>query len=461
MPKIIRKITDSSDLTNLFFILWLSVLVHFWRITYPNSIVFDEVTFGKFLNSYAKGEYYFDLHPPLGKLILGWASYLGGINPNFNYDKIGTVFSEQTFIWLRSFTAFTGSLIPVFAALLLRGLGFSKWVAVIAAVLIIFENALLVISRTFVFDIFLLSFGFASIAVGVWSHRLKSKTLWWFSWILAASAFSIKWTGLSFLGILSLWEIQRGWSSKLLGVSLRRLMLGLSAAFAVYFLIFAVHFSWTPRSGMGNDFMSPEFQSGLIGNRYHGNPGLVRPSLWIQFIELNKMMWAYQKTMNQNHPYSSPWYSWPLMYRPIYFWGNTGGELKERIYLLGNPWLWLSSTLAVIFFFVKTWSKGKLWLKKSIDEAQTREFCLLLIFVANYIPFILIGRVMFIYHYLVALITALMILAVTLEKLKKLEWKWGFFIVAFGCFCFFAPLSYALPLTDSEYQWRLWLPSWL
>ncbi len=456
-----KKLIDSIDLVNLFFITWLSVLVHFWRITYPNSIVFDEVTFGKFLNSYAKGEYYFDLHPPLGKLLLAWAAYFGGINPNFNYDKIGTVFTENTYVWLRSLTALAGALIPTFVALLLRGLRFSRWVAVVAALLVIFENALLVISRTFVFDVFLLSFGFASLAVGVWSHRQQNKILWWLSWILGAAAFSIKWTGLSFLGLLSLWELQRAFQLRLYGLSLRRLVVGWSAAFAVYFLIFAIHFSWTPRSGIGNDFMTPEFQSGLLGNRFYGSPELVRPSLFGQFIELNKMMWAYQKTMNQSHPYSSAWYTWPLLYRPIYFWGNTGTALKERIYLLGNPWIWWSSTLAVMFFFAITWSKGRHWVSKGIDESQSREFCLLIIFVANYLPFILIGRVMFIYHYLVALIVALMILAVVLEKIKKRPWVWGFLGIGLISFCFFAPLSYALPLTDSEYQLRLWFASWL
>lgn len=456
-----KKIDEKIGLFDLAFITWLSVLLHFWRITYPNSVVFDEVTFGKFLNAYAKGEYYFDLHPPLGKLLLAWASYFGGLDPQFNYEKIGTVFTNSAYIWIRSLTAFAGALIPTSVALFMRGLGFSRRVAVFAALFVIFENALLVISRTFVFDIFLISFGFASLAAGVWFWRTQNKILWWMAWLLGAAAFSIKWTGLSFLGVLTLWELQKGWKDGSLSSSLSKLLVGWLAAGVFYFFVFVVHFSWTPNSGIGNDFMSAEFQSGLIGSRYYGRANMQRPSLWGQFIELNKMMWSYQKTMNQAHPYSSQWYTWPLLYRPIYFWGNTDLQLKERIYLLGNPWLWWCSTVAIAAFLFRTWRYWRAWLVQAIDGQQSREFCLVLLFVANYLPFVLIGRVMFIYHYLVALVAALMVLAVTIDRWSNRRWVWIFLATAIISFCYFAPLSYALPLSDAQYNWRLWFSSWL
>jgi dolichyl-phosphate-mannose-protein mannosyltransferase len=456
-----KKLSQSVSLVDIIFITWLSLLVHLWRITYPGSVVFDEVTFGKFLNAYAKGEYYFDLHPPLGKLLLWWAAQWGGIDPTFNYEKIGTVFTQSTYVWLRSLTALAGALVPTSVALIMRGLGFSRRVLVLAALFVIFENALTVISRTFVFDIFLLFFGFASLAFGVWAQRTKKPAFWWAAWLLAAAAFSIKWTGLSFLGVLTLWELREGWVQKNFNLALRKLVTGWTVAFVFYFIIFAIHFAATPNSGIGNDFMTAEFQSGLIGSRFHGSPDLKKPNLLSQFIELNKMMWSYQKGMNQSHPYSSRWYSWPVLGRPIYFWGKTDSVLKERIYLVGNPLLWWVSSLMVIYFIYLSWRSWRDWLVEPINGSASREFFLCFLYLVNFLPFVFIGRVMFLYHYFVALVVALMILAVVIDKIKKQFLVWLFLGGVLVSFCFFAPLTYALPLSDLEYHWRVWFPSWM
>lgn len=458
-----QKIQNSIGLIDLILLFWLSCMVHFWRISYPNSIVFDEVTFGKFLNAYAKGEYYFDLHPPLGKLLFYAVASIGRINTGFSYDKIGTIYTDSTYVWLRSLTALGGTVIPIFSALVLRGLGFSRWVAVIAALLIIFENALIVISRTFIFDVFILTFGFASLAFGIWFHRTHKKYLGWISWILGAAAFSIKWTGLSFLGVLTLWELHSAFKTKKYWNSSRRLFFGWMSAFSFYFIIFLIHFKFTPYSGMGNDFMSAEFQSGLKGNQYYAKLNIKSLNYFEKFLELNKMMLAYQKTMNQGHPYSSSWYSWPFLVRPIYFWGNTESLLKERIYLLGNPILWWSVSLSLIFFILANLRNAKAWISEEISGSKSREFCLLILFTINFIPFIFIGRIMFIYHYLVALVVGLMILAVGLEKIALLRPRlvWIFLGICFISFYYFSPLTYALPLSDLEYEYRLWLPSWL
>ena len=37
-------------------------------------MVFDELHFGKFVNGYVKGEYFFDIHPPFSKLLIAFAA---------------------------------------------------------------------------------------------------------------------------------------------------------------------------------------------------------------------------------------------------------------------------------------------------------------------------------------------------------------------------------------------------
>src|SRR5438045_2883656 len=52
-----------------------------WSLFYPNAVVFDEVYFKAFAAHYLDHRYYFDIHPPLGKLIIAGYAHLSGLTP--------------------------------------------------------------------------------------------------------------------------------------------------------------------------------------------------------------------------------------------------------------------------------------------------------------------------------------------------------------------------------------------
>jgi len=45
----------------------IAAFTRYWRLDRPPAVVFDEHHFGRFTNQYWKGEYFFDIHPPLGE----------------------------------------------------------------------------------------------------------------------------------------------------------------------------------------------------------------------------------------------------------------------------------------------------------------------------------------------------------------------------------------------------------
>ena len=99
----------------------VSLTLHFVGIWHPREAVFDEVHFGKFVSGYFTGEYFFDIHPPLGKLMIAGMGKAAGFQPGFDFIKIGEEYPNNQYIWLRFLPALFGSLlIPLVYLLTLR-----------------------------------------------------------------------------------------------------------------------------------------------------------------------------------------------------------------------------------------------------------------------------------------------------------------------------------------------------
>jgi dolichyl-phosphate-mannose--protein O-mannosyl transferase len=145
------------------------------------------------------------------------------------------------------------------------------------------------------------------------------------------------------------------------------------------------------------------------------------------------------------------------MQRTIYYWVNE----NSRIYLVGNPVIWWSSTTAVLM--------GIIYLILSIRIRKKDATLLFLLagYVVNILPFIGVSRVMFLYHYFTAYVFAIMILAWLIahplngSENKNSKIIFGVLITASVIgFLFFAPLSYGLDLSTESFRARIWLKGW-
>lgn len=118
----------------------VALIVRFWRIGHPDQVVFDEVHFGGFANQYLRREYYFDVHPPLAKMLNAVAGLLVGYDGSFGFESIGDSYSEThvPYVGLRSFVAIMGGLtIPIVYATM-RESGYPVAIAAFSALLIVF-----------------------------------------------------------------------------------------------------------------------------------------------------------------------------------------------------------------------------------------------------------------------------------------------------------------------------------
>ncbi len=478
----------------LFVILAISsFIVHFAFLSYPNQTIFDEVYFGKFAADYFSHEYYFDIHPPLGKLIIaGWA-WLTDFNLVFSFNKIGEAANSQLFFTLRFLPALFGSLFVLlfswFAYLATR----SKQIALIAGTLILLDNAFLVQSKITAIDIFLVFFEILAFCFFLLYQKEKSFSKKWFAFLILTGvnfglAVSIKLTGLATIGIIGVILLAKIFSNKISewlspeptlsssvstlpvlkkksnsyisplpvlgrgrlrgGNKFKEFLIAIiiipAIGFMVYLVPFYAHFSLLNKSGTGDAFMSTVWQSELKnGKKSTPNP----LNFQEKFNELNTAMYNYSANLTATHPFSSTWNQWPIDKKPIYYWyqGPTpdNGEKIGKIYFLGNPVLWWLALGAIGLTLVRIISKKE---RQTITPFM---YFLLLAYFANLLPFIGIKRVAFLYHYLLAVSFAILLLSVYLEKLwqKDKEIFAALMIAIAITFAILAPLSYGWLMT--------------
>jgi dolichyl-phosphate-mannose-protein mannosyltransferase len=120
----------------------LAFIVRVWMIYHPDEVVFDEVHFGKFASFYLKNEYYFDVHPPLGKLLLALVGYCVGYEGDFLFEKIGLNYRDQSvpYVAFRIWCACCGVGVVPFAILIMKEVGVSVIAATLGASMLVFGS---------------------------------------------------------------------------------------------------------------------------------------------------------------------------------------------------------------------------------------------------------------------------------------------------------------------------------
>ncbi|KAI9488653.1 glycosyltransferase family 39 protein [Zychaea mexicana] len=267
-------------------------LLAFWTrfrdIDRSHKVVWDEAHFGKFGSYYLKHEFYFDVHPPLGKMLVALSGWLAGYDGSFSFES-GKEYPENVnFAAMRIFNAFWGALIIPMAYATSRQLGMSMAASTLAAAMVLCDTAYLCISRFILLDSMLLFFTCASLyclaGIRKARHSPFSKA-WWF-WLTMTGVSlgcvsSVKWVGLFAVALVGLYTIEELWDlfgdlklPKLAYLEhwIARGVALIAIPAIIYMASFFAHFTVLNKSGPGDAQMSSLFQAQLEGNELAENP---------------------------------------------------------------------------------------------------------------------------------------------------------------------------------------------
>ena len=149
-------------------------------------------------------------------------------------------------------------------------------------------------------------------------------------------------------------------------------------------------------------------------------PALIYTLSYLPFISANGTgfagmiknqsdMFNYHKGVTETHSFSSEWYKWPIMYRPIWYYSGTVSDtVKEGISSFGNPLVWWAGIPA--FFYVAYCAFAK---------KDKSALFLTVGYLAELLPWIPVTRVTFIYHYFPCVPFVAMMLAYSAQMLIK------------------------------------------
>jgi dolichyl-phosphate-mannose-protein mannosyltransferase len=198
-------------------------------------------------------------------------------------------------------------------------------------------------------------------------------------------------------------------------------------------------------------------------------------------VQYQQQAYIYHATLTATHPYGSPWFSWPFLYRPVAYYYEyqglgvdsvTHNQLVAGIVDLGNPLIWWASIPAVLslpYFVLR---------HRSFPAAV-----ILVGFVTQYLPWARITRVIFLYHMFGGLIFMVLALAFVLVRMHEagpiridffgdqmvMRTRYvvpAFLVLVVVVFLYFYPVWTGLPISNPSYLnvfpfGKMWLRTWI
>lgn len=510
------------EITVFWLIIVAALITRVWGLQQPHAMIFDETYYVKdawslwnhgyetqwpkdadqeLLNGNAYG--YLEtssyvVHPPLGKWVMGAGMAFFG--------------PSNTFAW-RIMVALAGVVMVALVWLIAKRLFASFAIAAFAALLMTFSGNGIVMSRVALLDNLVAMFALLGVFFMLkdrdWHRRemrsiLSLKTLpereamrlgpvlWFRPWLWAAAvafgcATATKWSGGYFLAAFCVYIVfddlvlRHRFRFRLAELgSLRQALATFAMTVPVALAVYLTSWlGWFITSGGYDRNWANEHASEVSG------PLSLLPKSMQSFVTYQREVAKFHLGLNSDHPYKSAPLEWLWERRPTLMYikrdqigqngcgaqnGCTSGILQAE-----NPVLWylgiLSAIVVLGIAIAMLFNRSRLWQSGFI----------LFGFVGGYLPWIITSSRSSVYNFYTIAFTPYVVLSLAMVMWllwrrrpsgRVLDRPWLFtvdtgrivvtatLVVILAVSVFFMPIWTGLQLSNDEWLWRMWLPTW-
>ncbi len=462
--------------------------------TFRNSMYFDEIYHGRTAYEFIHGlTSYENTHPPFGKILISLGVALFGMNP-FGWRIIGVLFGI--------------AMVP-FVYLFARRISDSTLLAALACTLFTFDFMHFAQTRLATIDVYVTFF-----VILMYYFMYQYSQLSFYDTELKKT-----WLPLGACGVCMGFGVASKWTGIYAGA-------GLALIFFSTLYRRAKEYRFAKKNPSGStcgishkhviEHFAPDTKRtvGFCMVFFVAVPALIYLLSYLPFRDYSdralfdrmlynqKTMFGYHSGLDSTHPYSSTWYEWPIMKRPIWYYSRTvtktphtpsknlrpeadTGEaniaasngtakfpyrttdtvpqpvdtgLREGISSFGNPavwWLGIPAALHMVY----------LWFRKKDKNAAF----LVIGYLAQYLPWFFVTRITFIYHYFPSVIFVVLMIMYSIMQEKENMSKRTFFgiVLLYGAasvilFLMFYPVLAGQPVAASYVaKYLRWFKSWV
>ncbi len=444
---------------------------------YYNSTYFDEIYHARTGFEHLHGlPTYETSHPPLGKVLISWCIGLFGMTP-FGWRFAGTM---------------AGVLMLPAMYLLGKLLSRNKWGGLFAMLFITFDLMHFTQTRIATIDSFVVLFILWSVYCMLYWFKLDYfhtpflKTLipLGLSGLFMGLSIASKWTGcyngvglalIFFWGLFRRYRIWKAAKEKadaapsdadavsiaaqgntLIYTVLSCFVFFVAIPLVIYYLSYIPYFAYS-----GGVSLQEVIRAAIGMFDYHSKPGL-----------------------GMDHPYYSPWYEWPFIGKPMWYYNSAFNtpESTSTILAMGNPavwWVGLIGLAGVLCLFIRQHiaASSPVTQDRRLNRTFTLSFfprsdepryaLLIILFLVQYLPWVLVPRGTYIYHYFPSVPFIILCTGLCLDKLHDKLPKAALILggilllLALVLFIGFFPYASGWSVPQAWLNMMRWFPGWL
>lgn len=412
--------------------------------SYLNSTYFDEIYHARTAYELLHGESVYEwTHPPLGKVLMMVGVKLFGMTPfgwRFMGALMGVMMVPLMYLLAKQLTKDSKL---AFIAMCLMALDSMHFTQTRIATIDSYAVFWIMLEYFLMFRFFQMDWREVSLGRSLVTLGLCGATM--------GVAMATKWIGVYAavgLAVIYFWKLAREIARAEAGAECRRAIVRslISCAFCLLFFIIIPLCIY---------YFSHYWQLVNEGVKSFGD---MFSRKWVErVVELQQQMLNYHAGLGgDTHYFRSPWYQWPVIWWPMWYYSGAdyvASDMVSSISCMGNPAVWWTGLLALIAILI-----ASAWRRKT-----PKAWLLVLIgFASQFLPWVLVPRSTFIYHYFASVPFIILCTVLCLQWIRKKSPR-AFWIgsIALVCaalvlFAAFYPLESGMTVSKSYAEHLRW-----